>query len=350
MIKNIFITGATCDLGRYLVKELLLKSESNLWLLIRCLKQRKSTEIMDCFFGDIVPDLEIYKARLKLISGDITFKGLGLSFFDFRFLCSGIDEIFHCAALTNFEAPLEVLKHVNVTGTKNMLDFAEKCNQLKKFHYISSVFISGNHEGDFSEEDFDVNQSFKNAYEKSKFEAEALIRDFYKFKKIVSIYRPSIIVGDYVNGKSIGKGMVYLFLRMFQRNLIVCLPNHEGAFLNIIPCDVAAKLIYSLCKLNTYGKTYHIISSTHFSMEDFIEITAATLGLKIPNLIPFDEFKKLNLTYIQKSILKPFLPYFNSNIKYLMKHTKNELEKLYIEIPLIDENFISRIALSVKNT
>ena len=42
--------------------------------------------------------------------------------------------------------------------------------------YISTAYVAGEHRGVFREQDFDLGQRFRNAYEQSKFEAEQLVR------------------------------------------------------------------------------------------------------------------------------------------------------------------------------
>ena len=40
------------------------------------------------------------------------------------------------------------------------------------FGYVSTAYVAGTHEGEFTEDDLDVGQGFRNSYERSKFEAE----------------------------------------------------------------------------------------------------------------------------------------------------------------------------------
>ena len=59
-----------------------------------------------------------------------------------------------------------------------MLEFAELCRdrgELRRYAHISTAYVAGTHRGEFSEEQLDVGQGFRNPYEQSKFEAEQLV-------------------------------------------------------------------------------------------------------------------------------------------------------------------------------
>ena len=84
----------------------------------------------------------------------------------------------------------------NVEGTKNILDFIEKNNQIKKFVFFSSVATYGN-----SEKGKDENSAQLpfNDYGKSKLRAEELIKLWHlKNEKIqLIIVRPAVVFGEY---------------------------------------------------------------------------------------------------------------------------------------------------------
>src|SRR5207247_6389267 len=89
---------------------------------------------------------------------------------------------------------------VNVDGTRHVLDFAERCPSLQRFHYVSTCYVSGRHHGVFGEDDLDVGQRFNNFYEETKFLAEVEVRR--RSGLPVTIYRPSVVVGDSRTGET----------------------------------------------------------------------------------------------------------------------------------------------------
>ena len=90
-----------------------------------------------------------------------------------------VSEVVHGAASVSFELGLEATWAINVTGSRRVLEFAERCQRvtggLRRFTYISTAYVAGEHAGSFSEDDLEVGQCFRNPYERSKFEAERIL-------------------------------------------------------------------------------------------------------------------------------------------------------------------------------
>ena len=79
-----------------------------------------------------------------------------------------------------------------------MLTFADRALQrggLERFTYVSTAYVAGTYRGEFSEQDYDVGQGFRNPYERSKWESEGNVRAA-SGRLPVQIARPSIIVGE----------------------------------------------------------------------------------------------------------------------------------------------------------
>ena len=62
--------------------------------------------------------------------------------------------------------------------------------------------MSGDHDGEFAEDELDEGQEFLNHYESTKFEAEVLVRRAMKAGLPATIYRPGIVVGDSRTGET----------------------------------------------------------------------------------------------------------------------------------------------------
>jgi alcohol-forming fatty acyl-CoA reductase len=78
--------------------------------------------------------------KIKLISGDVAHKGLGLSLIDRDFLINEVDIIFHNAASVNFFVSLYENSKVNVEGTFRLLELAKEMKRLKVFSFMSTAF------------------------------------------------------------------------------------------------------------------------------------------------------------------------------------------------------------------
>ena len=95
-------------------------------------------------------------------------------------LAEKIGEIVHGAATVSFSLGLDASRAMNVEGTRQILQFAALCQArggLRRLSHISTAYVAGEHSGCFSEDDLDVGQSFRNGYERSKFEAERLVAE-----------------------------------------------------------------------------------------------------------------------------------------------------------------------------
>ena len=145
------------------------------------------------------------RARITVISGDVTLGDLGIGK-QLPALAEQISEVFHLAALTRLEGSLESTCRVNVTGTRNVVDFcrgAARSGGFERLHHVSTAYVCGNRTGRILESELDVGQDFANAYERSKFEAEL---EVWRCQDAlpVSLYRPSIVVGDSNSGRAHG--------------------------------------------------------------------------------------------------------------------------------------------------
>jgi nucleoside-diphosphate-sugar epimerase len=111
--------------------------------------------------------------RIDLVEGDITKAGLGLAGGPAR---ADVSEIYHLAAVYDLSVGRDLGVRVNVDGTRNVLDYAAECPNLKRVQYVSTCYVSGKFEGVFSEDDLERGQHFNNHYEETKYLAEIEVR------------------------------------------------------------------------------------------------------------------------------------------------------------------------------
>ena len=136
-------------------------------------------------------------------------------------LAERVTDIVHSAASVSFTLSLERSREINVEGTRRMLELAELCRergQLRRYAHISTAYVAGTHRGEFSEEQLDVGQDFRNPYEQSKFEAEQLVRTHDHLLPI-QIFRPSIVVGERSTGWTASFNVLYTPLKAFVRGV-----------------------------------------------------------------------------------------------------------------------------------
>ncbi len=213
---NIFLTGATGLLGSYLLK-ILLQNGHRVYCLARS-KDNKSAKdrVVDTLSFWDEETIAKYKRNLKVFEGDIAKHNLGISDKEIFTLKEEVNEIFHCAAVTQFNWPLDKIRKVNVEGTRNVLELALKCKGLKKVNYISTAYVCGDYKRVFKETDLDVGQKFNTTYEQSKFEAEKLVNEYRKERLWIDVFRPAIIVGESTIGKTFKFEHIDQLLRLWN--------------------------------------------------------------------------------------------------------------------------------------
>ncbi len=175
-MSTIFLTGFPGFLGSALLPRILARSENSHAL---CLIQAKFAEESRLKVEAILAEQPELAGRIELIEGDITAPDLGLGRDPAATdeLRHSIGEIYHLAAIYDLSVARRVGMRINVDGTRHMLDFAENCPELTRFHYVSTCYVSGTHPGIFTEADLDKGQEFNNYYEETKYLAEVDVQE-----------------------------------------------------------------------------------------------------------------------------------------------------------------------------
>jgi thioester reductase-like protein len=208
--KNIFITGATGFLGSHLTARLLADG-CHVTVLARSSKTTSAKARVE----DVMREVGVSEfGNLVVLDGDISQPGLGLTELVRKQTVSTTDEVWHCAASLSFEQEdREEIFRMNVDGTRHVLDLVKQ-TPSRRLQHVSTAYIAGNRSDLALETEINVGQTFKNAYEESKCQAELVIATEQRNKEIVaSVYRPSIVVGDSRSGRVTHFHGVYAFIR-----------------------------------------------------------------------------------------------------------------------------------------
>ncbi len=262
----IFLTGSTGFLGRELVHRLLSTDQSTRLCLLARGKSQSHAEmkvysaLSDCLSSR---QLESAKSRIEVVRGDLESERFGLGLDTYERITRDLTAVFHSAATTNLDFPLEKARAINVGGTKNAVALAQAGNAVAKpgyrLHHISTAYVAGNTQRVVSADELCFRDGFRNSYERSKAESEAIVREAQNNQLPATIYRPSVIVGDSKTGKTSAFNVLYLPAKMLIKGICKTLPAFPETPFDVVPVNYVADAIIHLSRNpQAVGACYHL--------------------------------------------------------------------------------------------
>ncbi|WP_345416457.1 SDR family oxidoreductase [Actinomycetospora chlora] len=225
--------------------------------------------------------------RTRLVVGDITRPGLGLDPAEADELRRGPLEIFHLAAVYDLSVPPGPAWAVNVDGTRHVVDLARGADQLVRLQYVSTCYVSGDYAGLFFEDDLELGQSFSNHYEHTKHEAERIVAKARDAGMPVTVYRPSIVVGDSRTGETQKYDGPYYALQLIARQpgrtAVMPLPADPSRVqFNLVPSDFVVDAIAALAPHpGARGRTVALANPAPPTVLEMCEAFAAHTGKRL---------------------------------------------------------------------
>ena len=258
---TVLLTGATGFLGMEALARLLERTDYDIVCLVRAADDAAAQERLDDVLRTLVaPGERPQQGRARAIAADLEAPGLGLLDDVRREIAGSISAVMHCAASISFTLPLEEARRINVEGTREVVRLALDAQErggLERFIHVSTAYVAGDRIGRVSEHDGDVGQGFRNTYERTKLEAEEVVRDSALPAAIV---RPSVIVGDSQTGWTQAFNVIYWPLQAFARGLFPTVPADPSACLDIVPVDVVADALLQLLCGPVRSGNFHVVS------------------------------------------------------------------------------------------
>ncbi len=267
---RVLLTGATGFLGAFLLRELLLQTQAEIYCLVRSSdaesgKQRIQSSLESYSIWD-----EPTRDRIIPVAGDLAQPLLGLSEEQFRELASQIDVIYHDGAFVKFTYPYSVLKPSNVLGTQEILRLASQI-KLKPVHFVSTVSVFSSAGGVKlvrEEDELTPGETLKGAYPQSKWVAEKLIEIGRDRGIPISIYRPGRISGHSQTGACNLSDSFYRLLAGCVQ--LGCVPDGD-AMMNVAPVDYVSRAIVHLSRQKeAIGKNFHLVNPDSFSLNELV--------------------------------------------------------------------------------
>ena len=304
----VLMTGATGFVGMELLRRFIERGDRRIHALVRAADDEAAAERLPAH------------ARLSAVAGDIEQPGLGLSEENRERLPQDVTTVVHCAASVSFDLSLEESRRVNVDGTRNVVDFAQRCRRLERLTYVSTAYVAGEPPGLFREDQLDVGQRFRNTYERSKFEAERMIRSEAAGLPL-QILRPSIVVGDSRTGRTSSFNVLYGPLKALARGRIPAIPARRSSPVDIVPVDYVADRAYELVTDGPDG-TFHLVAGRNATtVGRLLELASGHLRRPAPTVLPPGLYRRVAHPWLRRKYrglrrLEVYFPYFSMRVRF----------------------------------
>ncbi len=242
--------------------------------------------------------------NFALIEGDITLEDLGISRDDLEILRRETTDVYHLAAVYDLAVEKDLAFQVNVEGTRKVNEFVKTVPNLRRYNYISTCYVSGKRTGVIYETELEHDAGFRNFYEETKYLAEREVEQL-KGELPVTIFRPSVVVGDSQTGETVKyDGIYYLinYLKMFPSLFRFVNVGNKDVKLNLVPVDFVVESIAALAKdEKATGRTIALADPNPLTTEELFDAIAEAMTKKKSVIKPPPSL-------VEKTLMLPFSP------------------------------------------
>ncbi|MEO5860402.1 MAG: SDR family oxidoreductase [Pyrinomonadaceae bacterium] len=186
--------------------------------------------------------------NFAIVEGDITKPDLGVASEDLGTIRDEVTDVFHLAAVYDLAVTAELARAVNVLGTENVNEFVRSLPNLRRYNYISTCYVAGKRTGHILETELEHHAGFRNNYEETKYLAELSVERL-KGEIPMTIFRPSIVVGDSRTGETAKYDGIYSlihYIRKAPKLLRFLNVGNKKVRLNLVPVDFVVEGIATL--------------------------------------------------------------------------------------------------------
>ncbi len=258
---------------------------------------------------ELLVDIE---GKIKFVAADLTKKET------LAVAVEGANVIFHPAAIFNYSAEMDLLRSVNVEGTKNLIETCMESSSFQKMVMWSSVAVYGEANPKFYDmpiKELDIpelNPKSGGRYDLSKREQEALGRKFatdngfkVSYIRCAPMYGPGSYYGIYALWKLCKLGV----LPIVTGNL------HNSSIPLVHVDDISNAAIFLADPAKGQNEAYNVVDDNVLDLVDTLRYFAEMVDHKIKVLHP-----------MPLKIFKPFLKLFGKMSFWEAQH----LRKPYI--------------------
>lgn len=331
---NILLTGGTGYFGIYVLMELLEKTDSDIYTVIRAESDQKAEQRLihklEFYFGRDI--YEKYKERIHVIRGDLAEDRFGIQPAEYLRLTGIIDCILNSAAKVEHYGKYEEFYKINVGAVDEVVKFAKQ-GRKKDIHHISTIATGlGNIEGTdnklFTEYDFDMGQKTDNYYILTKAEAEKKLLEARLSGVNVNIYRIGDAVFDSRTGRfqeNIENNFIYLMMRAMLKLKAMPELGPEIVLFDFAFIDYLSKaVILLLTRSALNNEVFHVFNPQEVTFKDFIG-EAEYIGMDICGM-QFGDFLELLYEKFEDETLRPYITDFIVHSTILEIHDQTRIK------------------------
>jgi len=272
---KVLVTGGTGFTGTALVR--------------RLLSDGHSVVVLDYKEGLAASDLK--RRGAEVILGSVTDRDVVTR------VMSGVDLVHHlAAAFRELNVPARHYYEVNVEGTRNVLTAAADAG-VQKVVYCSTCGVHGNVDHPPATEDSPIEPA--DYYQKTKYEAEPLVREWNRRGLRTTILRPAAIYGPgdperfFMIFRRVARGVFPMFGDGKTTYHPLYIDNLVDAFIAAMQLDVGN------------GEAYLIADENYVEIEKLVKAVAAALGVDV-SIPHYPLFPLVAAGHVCETLCKPF--------------------------------------------
>ena len=365
---NILLIGVTGFLGIHIINEFLENESGLIYCLIRPKDNMNPLERLKETLGFYFNNnyYSKYKNRIKIITGDITKKNLGLSSKDYNAVIQNVDVVINSGAIVKHFGNIEEFEKINVIGTQNTVELCKKHN--KRLLHISTISVSGNGEKEesikenlenlnkkiFKESNLYIGQNITGVYSTTKYKGEIIVLEGIIDGLNASILRIGNITSRYSDGlfqKNIESNAFAQRIKSFIE--IGSIPEYSLKHkIELTPVDLCAQAIIKILDHESNCNIFHIYNTKLLSIK-FLLDTLKQLKINITpvsnkdmtNIISNileDESKKKMISGIINDLDNDKNLIYTSNIKLDAEFTEAYLKQIGFEWKSLTADYIKK--------
>jgi dihydroflavonol-4-reductase len=329
---DVFVTGATGLLGRWLVPAL-SSHRGRVFALVRNASERRVQIEAD------VARLGGDPKRVILLEGDLDLPGLGLDHDTVRALVS-VDRIFHLGARFAWGLSEEEALRTNVQGTKRVVELAAALPRGPRLVVVGGYRVAPRVDAR-GRVRVPVASDFVHAgaYEASKYRAHVAAVESAESRKVPwTAVHPSSVIGDSRTGETsqvTGLGEMIVTLAKGELHARVGGPR---TFVPLVPVDFVASFLSGVAnREDTRNTEFTLLDPSTPELDALIDRAATRLGVRAPRIrVPTWLVRALpeRITRTSSEALG-----FLDDVRYPADNTDQTIERLGLTRPSIETTF-----------